>query len=138
MEAKETAQRARRWHLIDAQGKVLGRLACQVAYLLRGKHKPTFTPYEDTGDFVVVVNAQGIRLTGTKERTKVYHRHSGFPGGGKSRLAADQLTHCPEEMLRKAVVGMLPKNRLGRRMAAKVKIYAGADHPHSAQRPNLL
>ena len=129
---------ARRWYLIDADGKVLGRLASQIANILRGKNNPTFTPHQDTGDFVVVVNAAGLRLTGGKLHTKVYHRHSGYPGGVRTRSAATELTNHPERMLREAVRGMLPKNRLGRRLVTKLKVYCGPDHPHSAQQPVQL
>jgi len=126
---------ARRWYIIDAQGKVLGRLASQVANILRGKLNPTFTPHQDTGDFVIVVNAAGIRLTGNKASTKVYHRHTGYPGGIRTRTAQQELQLHPERMLRQAVEGMLPKSRLGRQLATKVKIYVGPEHPHQAQQP---
>lgn len=126
---------ARRWYLVDAQGKVLGRVATQVANILRGKTKPTFTPHEDTGDFVVVVNAAGLRLTGTKAETKVYYRHSGYPGGIRMRSAGREQQEHPDRMLRHAVEGMLPKNRLGRHLATKLKIYTGSEHPHAAQQP---
>ena len=125
----------RRWQLIDAQGKVLGRLASQIATILRGKDKPSFTPHEDTGDFVIVVNAAGLRLTGGKLKTKVYRRHSGYPGGVRTRTAARELSEHPERMLHEAVRGMLPKNRLGRRLATKLKVYRGEEHPHAAQQP---
>jgi len=129
---------ARRWQLIDAQGKVLGRLATQIATILRGKHKPTFTPHQDTGDFVIVVNAAGMRLTGGKLNTKVYRRHSGYPGGVRTRGAARELSEHPERMLEEAVRGMLPKNRLGRRLATKLKVYRGEQHPHAAQQPRAV
>jgi len=135
MPNRKQALAARQWRLVDAQGKVLGRVASQIANMLRGKNTPTFTPHEDTGDFVVVVNAAGIRLSGTKPATKVYRRHTGYPGGIRTRSAADELRNHPERMLRSAVEGMLPKNRLGRQLATKLKIYTGHDHPHAAQQP---
>jgi len=138
MITREQALADRKWYLIDGQDKVLGRLATQVANLLRGKGNPKFTPHVDAGDFVVVVNAVGIRLTGNKLETKVYHRHSGFPGGLRSWSAAREAQENPERMLRVAVKGMLPKNRLGRQLATKLKIYAGPEHPHVAQMPVVL
>lgn len=138
MARRAEALAARRWYLIDAQGKVLGRLATQIANILRGKNNPTFTPHLDTGDFVVVVNAAELRLTGDKPNTKVYHRHSGYPGGLRTRRAGRELVERPERMLREAVDGMLPKNRLGRQLATKLKIYKGQDHPHAAQQPVVL
>src|SRR5262249_37332513 len=123
------------WHLIDAEGQVLGRLASRIAVILRGKDKPTFTEHEDTGDFVVVINAANIRLTGRKVQDKLYRRHTGYPGGGRTATAAAVLERHPERVLQEAVVGMLPKNRLRRRLATKVKIYPGPEHPHAAQRP---
>ncbi len=138
MAKRAEALAARRWFLIDAQGKVLGRVATQVANLLRGKHNPTFTPHEDTGDFVIVINAAGLRLTGNKAETKVYHRHSGYPGGVRTRKAGQELRQRPDRLLRQAVQGMLPKNRLGRQLATKLKIYVGEDHPHAAQQPQAL
>jgi large subunit ribosomal protein L13 len=138
MATREDALAARRWYVIDAQGKVLGRLATQIANILRGKNNPTFTPHQDTGDFVVVVNAAGLRLTGNKLNTKVYRRHTGYPGGVRARTAVKELVEHPERMLREAVEGMLPKNRLGRQLATKLKIYTGHDHPHAAQQPVVL
>ncbi len=129
---------ARRWYLIDAQDKVLGRLASRIANILRGKNKPTFTPHEDAGDFVVVINAAGLRLTGNKLATKLYRRHSGYPGGVRTTTAGRELREHPARVLRQAVEGMLPKNRLGRRLATKLKIYAGQQHPHAAQQPQQL
>jgi len=129
---------ARRWYLIDAQGKVLGRVASQIANLLRGKHNPTFTPHQDTGDFVIVINVAALRLTGNKMQTKVYHRHSGYPGGVRTRVAGQELKERPDRLLRQAVEGMLPKNRLGRQLATKLKIYTGQEHPHVAQQPVAL
>ena len=123
------------WVVVDAQGKVLGRLATQIAARLRGKHKPEYTPHVDTGDFVVVVNAEKIAVTGTKLDDKMYHRHSGYPGGLRSRPLRAELERRPTEVLRKAVKGMLPKNRLARQQLGKLKIYAGPEHPHEAQAP---
>src|SRR5512139_1013933 len=114
MASRESGLQARRWHLIDAQDKVLGRLASRIANILRGKNKPTFTPHEDVGDFVVVINAAGLRLTGNKVETKLYRRHSGYPGGVRTTTAGRELREHPERVLRQAVEGMLPKNRLGR------------------------
>jgi len=138
MPSREEALAGRRWYVIDAEGKVLGRLATRIASVLRGKHKPTFTPHEDVGDFVVVVNAAGVRLTGQKLEDKVYRRHSGYPGGIRSITAARELQQHPERVLRHAVEGMLPKNRLGRQLATKLKIYTGQQHPHAAQQPQPL
>ena len=123
------------WYLIDAEGKTLGRLATQIADLLRGKGKPQYTPHIDTGDFVVVVNAARIHVTGNKLEQKLYYRHSGYPGGLRSRTLAEQLARRPEEVIRKAVKGMLPKNKLAARQIVKLKVYAGPDHPHEAQNP---
>jgi len=125
----------RAWHLIDADGQILGRLASQVATILRGKHKPTFTSHVDTGDCVVVVNAAKIRLTGDKLNQKTYYRHSGYRGGLKAVLARHLMEKAPEEIIRKAVVGMLPKTPLGHAMVKKLHVYAGATHPHRAQGP---
>jgi large subunit ribosomal protein L13 len=125
----------RQWFVVDAQGKVLGRLASRVAMILRGKNKPTFTPHEDAGDFVVVVNAAQVQLTGRKLDQKFYYRHSGYPGGIKRTTARQLLQRKPEEVLRHAVRGMLPKNSLGRRLLKKLKIYAQGEHPHQAQQP---
>jgi large subunit ribosomal protein L13 len=123
------------WYLIDAEGKTLGRLATQIADLLRGKGKPQYTPHIDTGDFVVVVNAEKVHVTGKKMEQKLYHRHSGYPGGLRTRTLAEQLSRRPEEVLRKAVKGMLPKNKLAARQIVKLKIYAGPVHPHESQNP---
>jgi large subunit ribosomal protein L13 len=125
----------RDWYVVDAEGQTLGRLATQIADRLRGKGKPQFTPHVDTGDFVVVVNAEKIAVTGNKLDDKMYYRHSGYPGGLRSRPLRDQLDRLPTEVLRKAVKGMLPRNRLGRQQLTKLKIYAGPDHPHGAQEP---
>jgi len=128
----------RRWYLVDAEGKVLGRLASEIAKILRGKHKPVFSPHLDVGDFIVVVNAEKIRLTGDKWRKKLYYRHSGYPGGLKVITAEQLLSKRPQELIRLAVKGMLPKNRLGRKLLKKLKIYPGPEHPHQAQRPQPL
>jgi large subunit ribosomal protein L13 len=128
----------RRWFVVDAQGKVLGRLATRIAMVLRGKNKPEFTPHLDTGDFVVVVNADQLTLTGKKLDQKMYYRHSGYTGGLKETSARHLLKKKPEEILRHAVRGMLPKNSLGRHLLKKLKIYIGAEHPHQAQQPVLL
>ena len=128
----------RKWHVIDADGMVLGRLAAQVADVLRGKNKPVFTPHLDAGDFVVVVNAEKIAVTGKKLDEKLYYRHSGYPGGLRARTLREQLERQPTEVLRKAVKGMLPRNRLGRQQLTKLKIYAGPEHPHEAQAPKPL
>ncbi len=128
----------RRWWLVDAQGKVLGRVASQVARLLQGKHKPTYTPHVDGGDFVVVVNAEKVRLTGRKAERKVYFWHSGYPGGLKSATAGELLRTKPERLFRLAVERMLPKTRLGRQMLKKLKVYRGPEHPHAAQQPTPL
>jgi len=123
------------WYLVNAEGKVLGRLATELAKILRGKNKPTFTPHLDTGDFVIVVNAEKVTLTGKKMKDKIYHHHSGYPGGIKEMSAEKLLAKKPTEMLQMAVKGMLPKNSLGRQMLRKLKIYAGPNHPHEAQKP---
>ena len=129
---------SRDWYLIDARDKVLGRVAAEIARRLRGKHKPEFTPHTDTGDFIVVINAEKIALTGKKLDDKVYYHHSGYPGGIKSITAGKLLKKKPEDVLKIAVKGMLPKNSLGRMMLKKLKIYAGSDHPHEAQTPRSL
>jgi large subunit ribosomal protein L13 len=125
----------RQWLVVDASNQVLGRLASEIARLLRGKHKATFTPSLDTGDFVVVVNAERVALTGQKLDEKKYYRHSGYPGGLHVKTAREMLTKHPERLIRAAVWGMLPKNRLGRRLLRKLKIYSGPEHPHTAQQP---
>jgi large subunit ribosomal protein L13 len=126
------------WYLVDADARTLGRLATQIADVLRGKGKPQYTPHVDTGDFVVVVNAEKVRVTGKKLEQKIYYRHSGYPGGLKERTLAEQLERRPEEVLRRAVKGMLPKNRLAAVQLRKLKIYAGPEHPHEAQNPTPL
>ena len=128
----------RDWYVVDADGKTLGRLATQVADTLRGKGKPVYTPHVDTGDFVIVVNAEKISVTGNKRHEKRYYRHSGYPGGLRSRTLNDMLERRPEEVIRKAVKGMLPRNRLARAQLRKLKVYAGPEHPHSAQAPKVL
>ena len=133
---KETV--THQWFVVDAENVVLGRLATQVANVLRGKHKPIYTPSVDTGDFVIVLNADKIALTGNKLAGKVYYRHSGFPGGLKETTAGELLTKKPEELIRKAVKGMLPKNKLARHMLKKLKIYTGSTHSHEAQQPKAL
>jgi large subunit ribosomal protein L13 len=125
----------RHWYLVDAESKTLGRLATQIANVLRGKGKATYTPHVDTGDFVIVVNAGKVHVTGQKLDQKLYYRHSGYPGGLHSRTLREQLERRPEEVLRKAVRGMLPKNRLASAQLRKLKIYAGPEHPHAAQNP---
>ena len=129
------ADRQRDWYVVDAEGQTLGRLATRIADALRGKRKPEYTPHVDTGDFVVVVNAEKIHVTGNKLEQKRYWRHSGYPGGIKSRTLAEMLDRRPEEVIRKAVKGMLPRNRLARQQLTKLKVYAGPDHPHAAQKP---
>lgn len=135
---KRAALAQRQWHIVDADGKVLGRLASEVAKVLRGKHKPAFAPHVDAGDFVIVVNAQGVRLTGKKAADKIYYRHSEYPGGMRTSTAEKLLADKPETLIRLAVKGMLPKSRLGRRLSTKLKVYAGSDHPHEAQKPQPL
>ena len=125
----------RDWVVMDASDQILGRLATEVARLLRGKHKPDYTPHLDTGDFVVVVNAEKVKLTGEKLDQKVYYRHSGRPGSLKSETARERLDKYPERVIQAAVWGMLPKNRLGRKLLKKLKVYAGPEHPHEAQQP---
>jgi large subunit ribosomal protein L13 len=125
----------RKWHLIDAEGAVLGRLATEVATLLRGKHKPTFAPHMDTGDFVIVVNASKLSISPRKGTDKLYHRHTGYPGGIRTRSLDEMMAKRPEEVVRLAVKRMLPKGPLGRKMLKKLKIHAGPTHPHAAQQP---
>jgi large subunit ribosomal protein L13 len=132
------ALKERVWWVIDAEGKPLGRLASLVATVLRGKNKPVFTPHVDTGDFVIVVNAKKVKLTGRKLEQKQYYRHSGEPGGFRSEAYGDLLERKPELPIQKAVKGMLPKNTLGRELLSKLKVYAGPDHPHAAQKPQPL
>lgn len=133
---KEDIQRE--WFVIDAKGQTLGRLASKIAQLLRGKHKPTYTPHLDMGDFVIVVNADKIHVTGRKLDQKMYYRHSGYMGGLKETSLRDQLVRHPEDVIKLAVRGMLPHNRLGRKIIKKLKVYAGPDHPHQAQQPKVI
>jgi large subunit ribosomal protein L13 len=135
---KEQALIQRQWYVIDARGQILGRMATEIAKVLRGKHKPIFTPNYDAGDFVIVVNAREIKLTGAKLEQKIYYRHTEYPGGIRERSAAQMLQEKPEELVMLAVKGMLPKNRLSRRLVTKLKVYAGPDHPHQAQKPQSL
>jgi len=130
--------RQRDWYVVDATDLTLGRLSTQIAEVLRGKRKPEYTPHVDTGDFVIVVNAEKVAVTGNKRTDKLYHRHSGYPGGLSTRTFEEQLEKRPEEIIRIAVKGMLPKNRLARKQLTKLKIYAGPDHPHVAQKPQSL
>jgi ribosomal protein L13, bacterial type len=127
----------RKWYVIDAAGQTLGRLASEAAALIRGKHKPQFTPHVDTGDFVIIVNADKVHLTGKKLQNKKYYRHSGYPGGLKVTTAGDMLKNNPARLVELAVHGMLPKNRLGEKLKLKLKVYAGPEHPHQAQNPQV-
>jgi len=128
----------RKWHVIDADGLVVGRMASQVAKILRGKNKPIFTPHVDTGDYVVIVNAEKVRFTGNKLEKKAYYRHTGYPGGLKTTMAKDLMKTSPERVIYFAVRGMLPKNTLGRQQFKKLKVYRGSEHPHNAQNPEKL
>ena len=136
MQKKETVER--NWYVIDAEGKTLGRVATKAAHLLSGKHKPTYTPYVDCGDNVIVINAAKVKLTGKKLTDKKYYNHSGFPGGLRERTAEVMINEYPEEMLERAIKGMLPHNRLGRAMGKKLFVYAGSEHKHEAQKPKAL
>jgi large subunit ribosomal protein L13 len=127
-----------KWYVVDASGKVLGRLASQIAKYLRGKHKPEYTPHADAGDYVVVINAEKIKVTGDKSANKIYYRHSGYPGGLKEIPFKNLLAKDPTQVIEIAVKGMLPKNPLGRAMLRKLKVYAGSEHPHDAQQPSLI
>lgn len=135
---KEDALKARKWYVVDASGQVLGRLSTRVATVLRGKHKPAYTPHVDGGDHVIVINAKRVVLTGRKLKEKVYYRHSGYPGGIRAQTAEEMLRKHPERLIEKAVKGMLPKNSLGRAMFKKLKVYAGPEHKHEAQQPEML
>jgi large subunit ribosomal protein L13 len=126
------------WYVVDASGRTLGRMASAIASRLRGKHKPEFTPHTDTGDFIVVVNAGKVRVTGNKAKAKIYHHHTGYPGGLKSISFEKLIEKAPEQAIELAVKGMLPKNPLGRAMARKLKVYSGSEHPHAAQQPKAL
>lgn len=128
----------RSWYVVDLEDKILGRAATEIARVLRGKHKAIYTPSVDTGDFVIVLNADKVRLTGNKLADKFYHRHTGYPGGLRSISAEKLLEKTPEDLIKKAVRGMLPKNKLGRQMFRKLKVYAGSEHPHAAQQPREL
>jgi large subunit ribosomal protein L13 len=128
----------KKWHVVDAEGKVLGRLATRVAKLLTGKDKPVYTPFLDTGDHVVVINAEKVRLTGKKLTDKMYRRHTGYPGGLREIAAGDLMAKKPEQVIRLAILGMLPKSKLGKAMGKKLKVYKGSQHPHSAQKPEAL
>ena len=132
------ANRERSWLVIDATGKTLGRLATRIADTLRGKHKPEYTPHCDVGDFIIVVNAEKIAVTGKKRKEKLHRRHSGYPGGLRTRTLNDMLERRPEQVIRLAVKGMLPRNRLARAQLRKLKVYAGPDHPHAAQQPQPM
>ena len=136
MQKKENIER--NWYVVDAEGKTLGRVATQVAHVLRGKHKVTYTPYVDCGDYVIIVNADKVVLTGNKLDNKKYYNHSGFPGGLRERTAKEMINNYPEEMVERAVKGMLPHNRLGRQMYKKLFVYEGSEHPHMAQQPKEI
>ena len=135
---QKQAEIERDWYVVDAEGETLGRLASRIAPILKGKHKPIYTPHLDCGDFVIVVNAEKVRVTGRKLDQKFYHRHSGYPGGLRSISLRNQLDKHPERVLQAAIRGMLPKNKLGRRMIKKLTVYAGEAHPHEAQQPKPL
>ncbi len=134
----ENALRGRRWVLIDANERPLGRIASRAASVLRGKHRPDYTPHQDTGDFVIIINAAQVKLTGSKAEDKLYHRHTTYPGGIRTTTAGKMLADKPERLIETAVRGMLPKNRLGRRLFTKLKVYRGAEHPHAAQQPQQI
>ena len=136
MQRKEDVER--KWYVVDAEGKTLGRLATQIATILKGKNKPTYTPHIDGGDYVIVINANKVNLTGNKLNNKIYYNHSRYTGGLRERTAKEMLEKYPVEMLERAVKGMLPKGRLGRQMYKKLFVYAAGDHPHSAQKPEAL
>ena len=134
----KTGEVSHEWYVVDAEGKTLGRLASEIAHRLRGKHKPEYTPHVDTGDYIVVINAEKVNVTGAKRTDKMYYRHSGYPGGIKSMSFAQLIDHAPERAIEGAVKGMLPRNPLGRAMLRKLKVYAGGTHPHAAQQPQAL
>jgi large subunit ribosomal protein L13 len=134
----EQARAQRQWYVVDAHGKVLGRMASEIAKILRGKNKPIFTPNADAGDFVIVINARGVKLTGNKLKKKIYYRHTDYPGGIRERTAEKMLEEKPEDLVLLAVRGMLPKNRLSKRLVTKLKVYSGSEHPHEAQKPRPL
>ena len=132
------AEVARKWYVVDAEGKNLGRMASQVATVLRGKHKPTYTPHVDCGDYVIVINAEKVEVTGKKRKDKIYKRHTGYPGGLREITFEKLQAKNPEEIIRHAIKGMMPKGKLGRQMYRKLKVYAGAEHNHAAQKPEVL
>ncbi len=136
MQSKETVER--KWYVIDAEGKNLGRVASKAAHILRGKHKATFTPHTDCGDYIIIINAEKVNLTGNKLKDKKYYNHSGFPGGLRERTAEVMIESYPEEMMERAVKGMLPHGRLGRAMGKKLFVYRGTEHKHSAQKPEVM
>jgi large subunit ribosomal protein L13 len=136
--SREAGLRDRRWVLIDAEGRALGRIASRAASVLRGKHRPDYTPHQDAGDFVVIINAAKLKLTGNKAEDKIYHRHTGYPGGIRATTAGKLLESRPERLIEIAVRGMLPKNRLGRRLFNKLKVYRAGEHPHVAQQPATI
>ena len=136
MQKKETVER--KWYVIDAEGKPLGRVAAKAAHMLRGKHKPTFTPHIDCGDYIIIVNAEKVLLTGNKLNDKKYYNHSMYAGGLRERTAKEMIERYPEEMIERAVKGMLPKGRLGRQMYKKLFVYAGSEHKHEAQKPTVI
>ena len=136
MQKKETVER--KWYVIDAEGKSLGRVASKAAHMLRGKHKPTFTPHIDCGDYIIIVNAEKVLLTGNKLNDKMYYNHSMYAGGLRERTAKEMIERYPEEMIERAVKGMLPKGRLGRQMYKKLFVYAGPEHKHEAQKPTVI
>lgn len=133
-----TEKAERKWYIVDAKDQVLGRLAAQVASVIRGKNKPTFTPNADTGDFVIVINADKVKVTGKRPLLKLYRHHSGYPGGLKTKTYAEVMSSTPEFVIENAVRGMLPKTRLGKQLGKKLKVYAGEDHPHQAQKPEIF
>jgi len=132
------AEVKRDWYVIDAEGKTLGRMATEIARRLRGKHKPEYTPHVDTGDYIIVINAEKVHVTGNKQQDKMYHHHTGYPGGIRSMSFDKLIDHAPQRVIERAVKGMLPKNPLGRAMFRKLKIYAGPEHRHTAQQPKVL
>jgi len=128
----------KKWYLVDAEGKILGRLASKIAQILTGKTKPIYTPFLDVGDFVIVINAKKVKVTGGKEKKKIYYHYSGYPGGMKEKTYEELLKEKPEKIIREAVRGMIPKNKLGRKMLKKLKVYPGKEHPHEAQQPEII
>lgn len=136
MQKKENVDR--KWFVVDAEGETLGRLAAQVAVVLRGKHKPTYTPHIDCGDYVIIINAEKVNLTGSKLDKKLYYNHSGYPGGLRTRTAKEMIERYPEEMVERAIKGMLPKGTLGRQMYRKLFVYSGPEHEHQAQKPKVM